>query len=275
MHPLSEALASRFISDFWAADHEVRWTAIEQERAIKLDDHTILMGRIDGQGISGDEPFFAEFKTLSSWKAGRNNSRMGEVKASWRMDPQALTYGVLLPDVHRFTVRWAIKGEQPTTDFEWYRYSVEETDFWREELKRIATDIRRRRGGTMLPPTIPWRTNLKSCLRYGIKYTCPFYHGGCTKLDFTTPPAVGQPRVSHLALERELVEAGATVDPMLVVLDATRVGTWLECEEKYRRQYEGGGWTEEGESLTIGSDFHALVGAHLTNIMKEQEKQNG
>lgn len=264
MHPLAEKLARQFISDFWSADHDIRWTAIEQEHQLWLSPNVLLVGRIDGEGDTPDgDSFFGDWKTLSASKA----SRMEEEKAKWRTNPQALTYGVLRPHIRRFTVRWVVKpkvtkkdGEGPiTTDFEWYEYSPAEIEFWREQLLDLGNEILdRRRSGR-------WTKNRGNCYRYGINYACPFLET-CHKLDFTS--SLGHPRVPHLDFERV-----NKFDPSVVIIDSSRISDYLECPESYRRTWEGEGFQEENENLTVGSDFHTIIASHLMQLKGENDSK--
>src|SRR3954464_8125248 len=139
MAPTAEQLAQSFANDFWSANQEITWLAVEEERQMWLDEQTMLVGRIDARGRTPDgELFFAEWKTASASKA----RRMEEEKIKWRTDPQALTYGVLVPETKRFTVRWMLKTPKPQTDFEWYTYTQAEVDSWRKQLLGVAAEIR-------------------------------------------------------------------------------------------------------------------------------------
>lgn len=261
-HPQAEALAQAFIDNFWAADHSIRWIRTEFEASTMLDEHTMLVGRVDAIGISEmGKRFFGEWKTASAWQA----KNMPQVKATWRFKPQALTYGVLLdtvyPGIRDFTTRWAIKTNPVTTDFEWYTYSTEELEWWRSEVIGIAGSIRfeRERNG---PEN--WPVNPDRCFRYGEKYVCPFFYPCCSKLKFEDKPSNSIVRISHLETERNLVSD----DKELVVLDATRIETWINCREKYRREYEENIVGDPSEALLIGQEFHDRYGKHLDTLIK-------
>lgn len=270
MHPLAERLAKGWVSHFAAADREMTWCDIEREHLIYLDDDTALLGKVDATGISGDgQPFFADWKSASERKFGRRGERADEVKIAWRMNPQALTYGLFCrkvygPEMRSFTVRWAVKPGKddgvPAYYFEWYSYTDEEISWWEYELKRIAHDVRTRRAQAQQAPAPNWPVNTLSCLRYGAKYACPFY-AGCSSRSFDYTPVGMGIRVPHISLEATLEPK-----PSLVVLGASKVSTWFECQEKFRRLYEGTGLDEEGEALTIGSDMHALLQAHYEGL---------
>jgi hypothetical protein len=272
IHPQSLALAEAFISNFYAADDSIEWIATEREVQLWLAPNTLLVGRMDALGRDeGKNLFFGEWKTASAYTA----KKMGEVKAAWRFDPQSLTYGVLGtavdPSLRRFTVRWAIKTNPPICDFEWYTYADAEIEWWRSQVLEIADTIRANRKKVSIYPN--WQVNPAECLKYGAKYVCPHYHEGCSKLDFNRIPDGFANRISHLELEREWQKkisnfSAKTLDSSmgeLVVLDATRIDTWLGCQEKYRKGYEQSGWGIQGEpteALTIGSDFHAILREH-------------
>lgn len=270
MHPEAVRLANAFANHFWSADHDITWVALEEEHQLQLDEHTVLVGKMDARGFTSDgEAFFGDWKTASKKKA----RYMDAEKAKWRMSPQALTYGVLLGDwSKRFTVRWALKTEPATCQFEWYTYTTAELDLWRSELLETAAEIRRLRS---LRVGFNWPLNLLNCTRYGESYACPF-RDGCYSLNFGLVPESMQPRdKSHLDIENRLRDNSK--DEQLVVLDATRMNEWLECHEKYRRLWEHkqgtelGGLHEESEALIIGTDFHQLIAQHLNGI---KEKQN-
>jgi hypothetical protein len=265
MHPLAERLANGWIAHFGSADREISWTDVEREHLIYLDENTALRGKVDATGITSDgEPFFADWKSASEHKFGRRGEHVEEVKMQWRMNPQALTYGLLCrkaygPSMRSFTVRWAVKPGKddgnPSYHFEWYSYTNEELEWWEYELKRIACDVRRRRAEARSAPAANWPVNTLSCLRYGVKYACPFYVG-CSARAFDYTPHYMGVRAPHFFLEKDVLDTGL---PDFVILGASKVGVWFECQEKFRRLYEGAGLNEESEALTIGSDMHALL----------------
>lgn len=260
MHPLSIELAEAFERDFWSADREITWLAVEEERQLYLSSNTLLIGRIDARGITSDsEPFFGEWKSLNP-----NRARyMNEVKMQWRTSPQALTYGVLCEKLaNRFCVRWVIKSSPPRTDFEWYTYTQAELDHWKRQVLQIAGEIRNYRAAGI----VPWRTNFTNCFRYGVKYACPFFADGCSKLDFSR--VHGDNRIPHLDFEREYRQLHPDEDSSLVVLDATRISDYLLCPESYRKKWEGLGYQETNEALTVGGDFHDQVAERLGKLIK-------
>lgn len=262
MHPVATTCASTFIRDFWSADQAIKWTHSEEERQLWLTPNTLLVGRVDARGINADEhPFFGEWKTLSNHRA----RYIDDEKYKWRTDPQALTYGVLVPETRIFTVRWAIKpsdnGKYPAaTDYEWYTYTDQEVEHWRSQLIQIADDMRRSRAGTA-----PWRTNFGNCFRYGRKYACPFFEK-CSQQKWAE--SMEKPRTPHLEFERNLKNELDKYPPDLVVLDASRVGDYLECPEKYRRTWEGEGYQDSSDALEIGKDFHSLISTHITKLIR-------
>lgn len=268
MHPQAIQLAETFKKDFFSADHTIRWTAAEQTLTRWLSSNTVLVGTIDAQGLTeANEKFFADWKTIGVRSAGKNNSQMSQVKGEWRMDPQALSYGLLAgDDCRQFTVRWAVKANPPTTDFEWYTYETAELEWWKGEVENIAMQIRIMRlvrGGN-------WPTNLKNCTRFGWNFRCPLYDNGCTKLDFTSRPTGVGPRDHHLELEESLRTgyAGSGGNPAeLVVLSSSSIEMFLGCQEKYHRFYEGEGMNESGEALQIGTDFHTIIKDHIVSLI--------
>lgn len=263
MNELAVRLVDAFRRDFSSADRSIRWTAAEEEHAVALDPLTIVVGRVDAKGINIDEvPFFGEWKTINGYRA-RN---MEAVKNEWKMSPQSLTYGVLNPTTSAFTVRWAIKPIKQDgpilTAFEWFTFTKEEVEWWRSQLMSIANDIRARRKQGL------GRPNITNCFKYGAKYACPLFADGCARLRFEpfVPEGMATRDSSHLEIENRL-----KIDiqhPDLVILDASRIDTWLECEHKYFRFWEGSGLTEDNENLTIGKDFHAGVATYIRSMIR-------
>lgn len=262
MNPVAQALAETFIRDFWAADHAIGWTHSEQERQLWLTPNTLLVGRVDARGLTADGvPFFGEWKTLNN----RRGRYIDDEKFKWRTSPQALTYGVLVEEAQMFTVRWAIKPgtritEIAKTDFEWYTYTLDEVAHWRNQLIQVADEVRNNRTHVDLP----WRTNFGNCFRYGRKYACPFFDK-CTTQKWNE--SMGKPRTPHLDFEREMKNELDKYPSDLVVLDASRTSDYLECPEKYRNIWEGEGYQDESEALTIGSDFHDAIAKHIQSLI--------
>lgn len=254
--PTVDDLVAGWIPHFLSADREIRWLELETEHKLYLNKDTLLLGKLDAFGIANEEYFFADWKSIGPYR------KMEEVKATYCLDPQMLTYGVLLKRIaSRFLVRWARKTSPPSYDFEWYRYNEKELDHWQDQLLRIASHIRafRRLGFD----SKHWITNFQACYKYGTMYPCPFY-SGCAVQDFSLITPELSPRVSHLKLEREHDDD----NPNLVILDATRVKTWLDCQERYRRTYEPGGHVEApGESLATGLQFHDLLHRYYERLL--------
>lgn len=282
INPESLRLAETYISCFWAANHEIKWLALEQELSLWLSPNTLLVGKVDGIGETPDSRlFFLENKTASKYK----KAKIIQEKATWRMRPQSLTYGVLLGSkdyqeakpytnsseinpirelVRTFTTRWTFKTEPPSCDFAWFSYSDYEIEWWKGNLLDIAEEIRHYRK---IHFPREWPTNLNYCTKYGEKYACAFRDQGCWALNFGFVPESMTPRTeSHLRIENELKDKPDD----LVVLDATRVNDWINCHELYRRMWEGQGLRESSEALEIGGDFHKLLDAHLSSIMRKE-----
>lgn len=260
----AQTLATGWLPFFYSADRSIRWKHIEREHSLWLDPSTLLLGRIDAEGETDDgDPFFADWKTIS----GKAKSRMASVKAEYRFDPQMLTYGVLT-NAHelgeRFLVRWAMKSTPALYFWEWYTYSAAEIAWWREMLLDIAQKIRFDRLHLK-----PFVTNLTRCLKYGVNYPCEFLHSCCSKQQWDAKEEGMLPRVSHLQTERDILERRLDGDGSdLVILDATRVETWLECNERYRRQYVEGVVAPPGPALATGIEFHELLHAYYKGLVK-------
>lgn len=229
----------------------------EAELVCWLSDTTVVVGRSDLIALDETkEGFFGE------WKSANPNKKK-EWKLDWRLSPQALTYAVAtrygcvydkdgplpLPfQISKFLVRLAFKSSPPGYDFEWFTYTDQELDFWRDELLRLADRVREYR----INGHVPWSPNFTGCLKYGPKYPCPFFGNNCSKLDFTSAEGF-VPRSFHLQVEKDIATS-----PDLVVLDATRVETWLRCPEKYRRENEDNLTTSDrSPSLDTGTALHA------------------
>lgn len=256
--PIAEELVSGWIPHFADADAAITWLDVEREHELWLDADTLLVGRIDALGLVEEYKwefaktnvwsptvaagtFFAEWKSQSpppKYKAQ-------EWKQTWRMNPQSLTYGVLVdsiyPGTRRFTVRKGFKSSPPTFDFEWFAYSDAEVEWWRGELLDIAAEIRWRRKKSV----VPWAPNFDACFKYGPRYVCPFFGPACSQLNWTGRPVEAVAREPHLEVERTFLAAntgsfGNKIRKNVVVLDATRTETWINCRERYRRQYEEG-----------------------------------
>lgn len=262
---MSEKLAAGWIKYFAKADQLITWLAPEQEFSFPLDEHTIIIGRIDALGRRFDQKtFFGDWKTAKP-PFYKHKDRW---KLTWGLKVQSLTYAWaverLLPGTRMFTVRMAYKGETPTFDYEWFSYTTEEIEWWAGEMSEIAEEIRWRRK----KKTSPWAPHFNHCFKYGTDYVCPFYHHGCHVRNWNGQVPGTVPRVPHLQVERELVEKGTgtfgqSMDKKLVVLDASRMDLFGDCREQYRREYEhDGGWVAgDKEDLVVGEGMHDLLEA--------------
>ena len=257
--PDVDSLASGWVSHFWSADHSLTWHWAELEHSLWLTPNTLLVGRMDAGGENENGLFFGEWKTA-------NPRERNTWKQVWRMNPQSLTYGVLANDYFKrtlgrgcsqFTVRKAFKSSPATYDHAWYSYSNAELNHWRGQLIRIGAEIRAAGAG-------PWETNWDNCFKFGINYACPHFEDGCSKMKWDIPMDAVR-RVSHLEIERRLNATERDIKG-LVVLDATRVKTWLTCRERFRREYVENVATPVGEALQIGIDFHEAVGRHYQTL---------
>ena len=271
MAPTADQLADAFKRHFQSADREIEWLRAEVEHSMWLAPGVLLVGRIDAIGRNAEgHLFFGEWKTAS--KFGAKNWKL-----TYRLNPQTLTYGVLINDYvtrdpatfdgrgcERFTVRKAFKADPPTCDFAWFRYAQQELDFWRRELLTVAHEIRQ------APVVGNWPTNFNHCFRYGPDYACPFFDPACSKQQWEAKPADALVRISHLDIERRLNEHDVA-PPGTIVLDATRVNLWFECRERFRREYIDQIAVPPGEALKMGIDFHQILGDYYQGMIKEKE----
>jgi hypothetical protein len=275
---MADALVQGWIQTYQVADRSLTWLEVEREFAIWLDEHTLVVGKIDAIGRTKDgDTFYSEWK---SQKSPPPNKR-AEWKLTWRLNTQSLTYGViadiLYPGTRRFTVRKAFKSTPPTFDHEWFSYSTAEIEWWRSELLRIADEIRDQRKAGI----IPWRPNFHHCFKYGLNYACPYFESACSKLNWEGVPESHIPRVSHLEIERKMSEEnigtfGQKMDKKLVILGASRVDTYRGCNERYRRDHEGSTLNEPlmepmNENLQIGLDLHKLLEQWYLRLRREQQ----
>jgi len=273
---MAQTLAAGWIGHFYSADRSIKWKKVETEHSLWLDDNTLLLGRIDAEGKTEDgEAFYADWKTISA----KNKNKMGSVKAEYKLDPQMLTYGLLTQQSkgNRFMVRWAMKPDKylptPLYFYEWYSYNDAEVAWWRNMVLNISAKIRFDRIHLR-----PFITNLTNCLRYGANYACPHLAEGCSKQNWDVALAGLIPRVSHLEIERKLMarDPGSEHYPDpddLVVLDATRIDTWLGCNERFRREYIGnphGYVAPPGEALAVGIEFHDLLHSYYNELKEKQ-----
>ncbi len=253
----AQMLLDGWIRHFGPADRAMDFVDVEREVAVPLQDGVILVGIIDAVGPD----WFGEWKTMSP-------SQRRSWKARWRFHPQTLTYGLLAREAgilrgRRFTVRVAFKSDPPTYDHEWYTYTDEELNVWRDEL-RLWADAMGWLGG-LNPPHYP--LNPLSCMRYGSQHACPFIPH-CSRGAWDTAPPHLVPRESHLRTERES-NAGA------LILDATRIMDWLSCPERFRRHYVQNLVEPPGEALRVGSAFHQLLAEHYRTTKIKRESING
>jgi hypothetical protein len=272
-----DSLVSGWIEKYESADRQITWLEVEKEFSIYLDEHTLLVGKIDAIGRTKDgDTFFLEIK---SQKAPPPYKKF-EWKQTYRMNFQTLTYGVvvdlLYPGTRRFTVRKAFKSSPPAFDHEWFSYSTEEIEWWRSELLNIAEEIREWRKSGLTP----WAPNFgHHCFKYGPKYVCPYFESACSKLNWNGIPPSHIPRVSHLKIEQGLIAGNLgtfnqKIDKRLVILGASRVDTYRGCNERFRRDHEGEGALMEpmNENLQIGSDLHKLLEQWYLKLRREQNE---
>jgi hypothetical protein len=245
---------------FYSADHSLRWIAAEVEHSVWLNENTLLAGRIDALGENEEGPFFGEWKTA-------NPRERNTWKQVWRMNPQSLTYGVLAADwwgargqvCNQFTVRKAFKTVSVATfDHAWYSYSDAELAYWKFELRHLAGEMR------AYGDSENWPVNWKACFQFGVQYACPHFEQGCSKLVWNIDPAVPK-RVPHLAIERRTV---SELPKDFILLDATRVGVWLSCRERFRRSYVENVAEPVTEALQLGIEVHELLGKYYGGMVK-------
>jgi hypothetical protein len=253
-------LVAGWVRHFQSADRELTWVGAEEEASLWLTPNTLLMGRLDARGITANgERFFGEWKTA-------NPRERNSWKNVWRLNPQSLTYGLLAdaldPGCRRFTVRKAFKSSPPSYDHAWFTYSDNELAMWKREVTLIADEIRMYQAepeGSL--GKVPWPLNLSNCFRYGEKNVCPFFHTNCNRQDWTTIAPGITPRIPHLDTERRLNA------PEVVALDATRIKTWLDCRERFRRTYVENVDGPPSEALQLGIDFHQKIGEYYVSLI--------
>jgi hypothetical protein len=265
---LVDELVSGWSSHFASADRELTWLDVEREHSMWLAPRVLLVGIVDAIGRTGDgDLFFGEWKTASGFDRKT-------WKQTWRLNVQSLTYGVLVrdlyPECHRFTVRKAFK--RPVSfDHAWFDYADAELDHWKATLLEVAGEIHayddavihQERDGKR-----PWPTNFDACFRYGPAYACPFFEGGCSQQQFDYVPAGAVKRESHLATERDLLSKPLDSEGV-IVLDATRVRTWFDCRERFRKQYVENVVEVAGEALLLGSEFHKQLAERYRGLQGE------
>jgi hypothetical protein len=288
--PLAESLVSGYLKFFAKADANIKWLDAEREIEMWLCPpececchglgyvdgqpcpfaKTVVMGKIDAIGQTEDgEIFYGDWKTSNP----PPRSRLTEWKFSWQMSPQALTYGLLIqrlyPTCRRFTVRRLYKSTPPSFDYEWFRLSDAEIQWWKGEILRTADEIRRLRKGSQ-----PWPPNFQRCFKYGVNYKCPFFDPACSKLDWNGMPEGATPRVkSHLGIENAFVAAntgtfGQHLRKGIVILGASKLEMY-ECRERYRRNYEEGGVEEpRAEAREVGTEVHSLLEVRYRGLIQ-------
>lgn len=261
-----DSLVKGWKNHFAAADQSIEWMHSELELQTQLAPGVWLCGTVDAVGRTGEDLFFGEWKTA-------NPREKKTWKQVWRMNPQSLSYGVLLqekyPELRRFTVRKAFKEQVPTYDHAWFRYSEEELAHWRGQLLWIAHEIHLYRTvvaeatgdeGTEL---IPWPTNFSACFRYGPNYACPFFECACNKQDWAGVPVgstVGGDPSWSFTHQRSRLNG--------IVLSPTTVAAWLDCRERYRREYVELVTPVKGEALKLGGDFHHELANYYKGMVK-------
>lgn len=249
-NPSLDSIVNGWRAHFFAADRQLNWTFAERKIVREIAPGVRLRGIIDAGGTdTTGQPFFGEWKTA-------NPRKKNTWKQIWRMNPQSLTYGVLLRDegVKRFTVRQAFKTDPPSFDHAWYSYSDAELAMWEGQLVKIAEQIKAGEG-------VPWPMNLKACFEYGPEYACPFFESACSKLDWQ-----GKPKDAIVRISPSFDGVVYTADD--IELSATRVQTWLECRERFRRYYVDNIDMPPSAALTMGGDFHQAIGAYYSSLVQ-------
>lgn len=232
---------------FYAADRSLRWMGVEQEFAVPLHIQDMpveawLVTHMDAYGPD----WFADWKTAKPESA----KNKGAWKEKWRFHPQSLTYGLMGRylgwQTKRFTIRMVFKSDPPTFDHEWFSYSDAEIDAWEHRVIGIAEEVANLAAG---------RVNPGSCLRYGRDYACSFLPG-CSQADFTYAP----PTLVQIA---DPMQRGRITEHVIpndaIILSATRIETYLECPEKFRRIYVEGWQEPPNASLQFGAQFHETI----------------
>ena len=256
--PTVEQLVSAWITHFRSADLSMRYVSAEREVSVPLGDNVILAGRLDAEG----EDFFCDWKSL-------NPRRRSGWREAWRFHPQSLTYGLLRRELghpgRRFTIRCAFKSDPPSFDHEWFEYSEKELDTWRAEVIRIAYQM----GESENQPH--WALNPLSCYRWGPSYPCPSVRA-CVNAEWDVPLANMVKRVPHLDIERQrfrILEDGEadSNEHAPMILDATRITRYLECPERYRREYIRQEVEPPGDALTFGIGFHTYLNEYYRSLI--------
>ena len=260
----ADTLVKGWQSHFWSADHAIEWKDSERQATVWLSDNTLLVGIVDALGFNGEGKLF-----FGEWKSA-NPREKNTWKGMWRMNPQSLSYGVLIqndpairPDCSTFLVRKAFKEKSgiPTYDHSWFAYDSGELRHWKGELLRIADEIRAYRASG----STPWPTNFTRCFAYGANYACPFFAEGCAKQNwsYTPPNALVKQEQSWVA--DAIAEVPFKRD--LVVLSPSRVGDWLGCRELYRKRAEALIELPSSEALDLGKNFHGQLADYYRTLI--------
>jgi hypothetical protein len=263
-----DSLVTGWKRHFAAADATIEWGGASEALELELAPGVWLVGEVDAWGRTAPdvnnpqgELFFGEWKTA-------NPREKKTWKQVWRMNPQSLSYGVLAaarwPGMSRFTVRKAFKEMTPTYDHVWFRYNEKELDHWEGQLVQIAGEILEYQDNG----TIPWPTNFSACFRYGPNYACPFFECACNRQQWATVPAGstsgGDPAWSATQQRAAIHQK----HPGAIVLSPTTVATWLDCRERYRREYVELVTPVKGEALKLGGEFHAELSKFYQGMVK-------
>lgn len=265
-----DSLVRGWKQHFASADATIEWLHAELELQAELTPGVWLVGCVDAVGKTSGELFFGEWKTA-------NPREKKTWKQVWRMNPQSLSYGVLMSEwaklgkypgqfqpCERFTVRKAFKENTPTYDHAWFRYSQAELTFWALQLIKIADQIR------ALGAYKPWDTNFARCFKFGTNYACPFFECACNKLDWAGVPAgstVGGDPTWSMTSQRARIHAA---DPHAIVLSPTTVVDWLDCREMYRRKYVELVTPARNDAVILGGDFHGELGRYYKSVIKAE-----
>lgn len=246
MAPTIKQVVEGWIRHFRSADLSMQFVSAEREVAVPLAEGVVLAGRIDAETPDA----FCDWKSL-------NPRRRSGWRESWRFSPQSLTYGLLRRELgapgRRFTIRCAFKSDPPSYDHEWFEYSDKELDTWRGEVLRIAYLMRESEN-------VPhWALNPLSCYRWGPNYPCPFVRS-CTHAEWDVPVAGLVSREPHLVIEQRR-ETDA------LILDSTRITRYLECPERFRREYIRQEVEPPGEALTFGLMFHDYLNTYYAGLV--------
>jgi hypothetical protein len=268
---MSEPLDSILVGwkrHFASADATITWGGASERLEMELATGVHLVGEVDAWGTDANrELFFGEWKTA-------NPREKKTWKQVWRMNPQTLSYGLLVtsrwPTMRRFTVRKAFKEQLPTFDHAWFRYSDAELEHWHRQLLGIAGSIAAYQVNPWLKP---WQTNWNRCFKYGVNYACPYFECACNKLDWAARPAGatlgGDPTWSATSQRAAILQR----NPSAIVLSPTMISDWLDCEELFRRNHIELVTPPKNESLALGGEFHGIVGKYYQGLVPKESTQ--